>query len=182
MLKTSKPDDGKALKDIGDAWMRYAASKLALVYSTIEFSKRLRNADLANIYLNACHPGNAIGTTLGTGNQTAVHPVMERAVRALLNVLIGNSTIDSAKTQVYLAANKSIKEKDVHGENWEPAFSTFGGTYKGCAAKEYTQLGQDAEERKKLWDVTVDALRKAVGEEEMESVETLKKLINAGSE
>ncbi|QKX57472.1 uncharacterized protein TRUGW13939_04586 [Talaromyces rugulosus] len=182
MLKTSKPDDGKALKDIGDAWMRYAASKLALVYSTIEFSNRLRNADLANIYLNACHPGNAIGTTLGTGNQTAVHPMMERAVRALLNVLIGNSTIDSAKTQVYLAANKSIKENSVHGENWEPAFTTFGGTYKGCAAKEYTQLGQDAEERKKLWDVTVGALRKAVGEEEIESVETLNRLINAGSE
>ena len=58
----------------------------------------------------------------------------------------------------------------------------FGSTYKGCAGKEYTQLGQDEEERKKLWNVTVDALRKAVGEEEIESVETLKKLLNAGSE
>ncbi|CRG88291.1 hypothetical protein PISL3812_05320 [Talaromyces islandicus] len=181
-LKTSKPEDGKTLKDIGDAWMRYADSKLAIVYSTIELSNRLRNADIANIYLNACHPGNAINTTLGTGHQTAVNPTMERAVRGFLNLLIGNSTQDSAKTQVYLAGNKSIKEKGVHGENWEPEFSMFGSTYKGCAWKEYTQLGRDEEERKKLWNVTVDALRKAVGEEEIQSVETLKKLLNAGSE
>jgi hypothetical protein len=107
---------------------------------------------------------------------------MERAVRGFLNLLIGNSTKDSAKTQVYLAGSKSIKENGVHGENWQPAFSTFGSTYKGCASKEYTQLGRDEEERKKLWAVTVDALRKAVGEEEIESVETLKKLLNAASE
>ncbi|KAH8694078.1 putative short chain type dehydrogenase [Talaromyces proteolyticus] len=181
-LVTAQPDDGKSLKDLGGAWMRYTESKLAIVYSTIEFSNRLQNSDLPKIYLNACHPGNAIGTTLGTGNQASVSPTLERAIRSLLSITIGNSTKDSAKTQIYLAGSKTIKEKSIHGENWQPYFSAFGKTYKGCGSQEYTPLGKDEGERRKLWKVTVDALKKAVGDNEVNSIETLKKLINEGSE
>jgi hypothetical protein len=177
-LSTPNPNDGLKLKDIADAFSRYAASKLAQVYAVLEFSARLRqNCDVRDVYVNMCHPGNAIGTALGTGHQTAVNPTAERMIRSALDVAIGNSTLDSAKTQVFLAGSTYVKEHGTHAEFWSPSFSVLRRAYKGCAAEEYTVLGRDEEEREKLWRVTVDAFRKAVGEEEVESVEVVKNLI-----
>lgn len=98
-------------------------------------------------------------------------------IRAGLQVTIGTSTADSAKTQVYLAGSLSIKELNANGEFWVPNFSLLAKAYKGCAREEYSALAKDEGERKKLWDITIDAFKKAVGEEEIDSVDTVKSLI-----
>lgn len=176
-LSTPNPNDGKSFKDISDAFARYSASKLAAVYSAIELCKRLRQNGIEHVYVNSCHPGNAINTALGTGHQTAVNPTMERVIRAGLDVVMGNSTADSAKTQVYLAGSKYVKEHDTHGEFWLPSFSVLRREYKGCESEEYTDLAKDEKEREKLWRITVEAFKKAIGEDAIDSVEIVKNLI-----
>ncbi|EED12299.1 short chain type dehydrogenase, putative [Talaromyces stipitatus ATCC 10500] len=177
-LTTLIPNDGQTFKDASNAFKRYADSKLAALYGVLELTHRLRQQfGLTNIYINSCHPGNAIGTTLGAGHQKAVHPILEKVVRAGLQVTIGNSTADSAKTQVYLAGSRYIKDHDTYGAFWEPSFSWIAKAYKGCAGEEYTELARDEVERKKLWDVTVEAFKKAVGEDEIGSVDIVKGLI-----
>lgn len=177
-LTTTIPNDGQTLKDVPNAFKRYGDSKVAALYGVLELSHRMRNTvSLANIYVNSCHPGNAIGTALGQGHQKGVNQTLERIVRAGLQVTIGNSTADSAKTQVYLAGSTYVKEHDAHGEFWVPSFSLVAKAYKGCAREEYTELAKDEGERKKLWDVTVEAFRQAVGEDEIDSVDIVKSLI-----
>lgn len=177
-LTTIIPNDGQTLKDVSNAFKRYGESKLAALYGVLELSHRLRNTlGLTNIYVNSCHPGNAIGTTLGQGHQKGVNQTLEKIVRAGLHVTIGNSTADSAKTQVYLAGSPYVREHDANGEFWVPNFSLIAKAYKGCAREEYTALAKDESERKKLWDVTIEAFRKAVGEDEIDSVDVAKRLV-----
>lgn len=177
-LTTIIPNDGQTLKDVSNAFKRYGDSKLAALYGVLELSHRLRNKlGLASIYVNSCHPGNAIGTTLGQGHQKGVNQTLEKIVRAGLQVTIGNSTADSAKTQVYLAGSGYVKEHDANGEFWVPSFSLIAKAYKGCAREEYTALAKDEDERKKLWDITIEAFKKAVGEEGIDSVDIVKSLV-----
>lgn len=177
-LTTAIPNDGQTLKDASNAFKRYGDSKLAAIYGVLELNHRLRNKlGLTSIYVNSCHPGNAIGTTLGQGHQKGVNQTLEKMIRAGLQVTIGTSTADSAKTQVYLAGSLSIKELNANGEFWVPNFSLLAKAYKGCAREEYSALAKDEGERKKLWDITIDAFKKAVGEEEIDSVDTVKSLI-----
>ncbi|EEA19087.1 hypothetical protein TMatcc_010369 [Talaromyces marneffei ATCC 18224] len=177
-LTTTIPNDGHRLKDVSNAFKRYSESKLAALYGVLELSHRLHNQlGLTNIYINSCHPGNAIGTALGQGHQKGVNQTLERIVRAGLQVTIGNSTADSAKTQVYLAGSPYVRENDTNGEFWLPRFSLMGKAYKGCAREEYTALAKDEDERRKLWDVTIEAFRKAVGEDEIDSVDIAKRLV-----
>jgi NAD(P)-dependent dehydrogenase (short-subunit alcohol dehydrogenase family) len=56
-LRTRIVDDGKKLKDVKGAFERYVNSKLAISYTAIELSKRIRRNGITNIYVNACHPG-----------------------------------------------------------------------------------------------------------------------------
>lgn len=177
-LTTTISNDGNTLKDASNAFKRYGDSKLAALYGVLELSHRLRNQlGLTNIYINSCHPGNAIGTALGAGHQKGVNQTLEKIVRAGLQVTIGNSTADSAKTQVYLAGSRDVKERDTNGEFWLPSFSLIAKAYKGCAKEEYTALAKDEGERKKLWDVTIEAFRKAVDEDEIDSVDIVKSLV-----
>jgi NAD(P)-dependent dehydrogenase (short-subunit alcohol dehydrogenase family) len=177
-LTTTIPNDGNTLKDVSNAFKRYGDSKLAALYGVLELSHRLRNLlGLTNIYVNSCHPGNAIGTTLGQGHQKGVNQTLEKIVRASLQVTIGNSTADSAKTQVYLAGSRYVKEHDTNGEFWLPSFSLIAKAYKGCAREEYTALVKDEDEKRKLWNVTIEAFREAVGEDEIDSVNIVKSLI-----
>ncbi|KAF5008839.1 hypothetical protein F66182_15615, partial [Fusarium sp. NRRL 66182] len=81
-LTTTIPNDGQTLKDVSTAFKRYGDSKLAAVYGVLELSHRMRDKlGLTNIYVNSCHPGNAIGTTLGQGHQKGVNQTLEKIVR-----------------------------------------------------------------------------------------------------
>lgn len=136
-----------------------------------------QNLGIKNVYINSCHPGAAVGTSLGTGHQKAIGPTMERIVRSALSVTMGNTTADCAKTPVYLAGSKYVKDHETHGEFWTPNFSLLGRSYKGCGKEEYTALGRDEDERKKLWSVTVEAFNKAVSKEAIDTSEIVKRLI-----
>ncbi len=50
-------DDGKQMRDLKGAMVRYGTSKLANIYFAAELSKRLRERGIENIYCNSCHPG-----------------------------------------------------------------------------------------------------------------------------
>lgn len=176
-LTTVIPNDGQTLKDVGDAFKRYGESKLAALYGARELAHRIRGLGMRHIYTNSCHPGAAIGTTLGDGHQKGVNETFGRLLRFTLAKTIGNTTIDSAKTQVYLASSKEIKDHDTNGEFWSPKWALITRSYQGCAAEEYTKLANDEHERKKLWDVTVDSFKKVVGEDEINSVELARNLI-----
>jgi NAD(P)-dependent dehydrogenase (short-subunit alcohol dehydrogenase family) len=60
VITTRIPDDGKSLWDVGGAWMRYVTSKLGLVYFVASLTKQLREQDIQNVYVNACHPGKIL--------------------------------------------------------------------------------------------------------------------------
>ena len=72
---------------------------------------------------------------------------------------VGNTSEDGAKTQIYLAAGKSIPEKNIHGQYWSPIFS-WTQVYVDCHELEVTALANDKDERKKLWDLSEAAVKK----------------------
>lgn len=90
---------------------------------------------------------------------------------------MGTTTKDTAKTQVYLASNQTIKDKDIHGKYWEPSWSFFKHAYQGCASEEWNQLSRDPQEIRKLWDLTVEILKKNVGEEQLQSSQSLQQML-----
>ena len=159
-LCTVKPGDGTGIADAPEALMRYSDSKLANLYFALELDRRLQSRGKDNVFCNACHPGVAGGTSLGNGGLGKVGDFLEPAIRGFVK-MIGNTTEDAAKTSVYLAASKEIKEKRVHGQYWAPIWNW---TSRYVACKEdlpLTPLGSDREEQRKLWDFSEKALQKA---------------------
>jgi hypothetical protein len=80
----------------------------------------------------------------------------------------GNHSVeDAAKTQVFMAASKSAREKKIRGEYWVPITGWqlgFGHwlKYYGSVKEELTALASDEGEQKKLWETCEKAvLRKA---------------------
>ena len=73
--------------------------------------------------------------------------------------MFGSTSEDVAKTQVYLAASKEIREKDVHGQYWTPTV-TWRQRYAQCHDQGLTALGKDEEEQRKLWKFSEAALKK----------------------
>ena len=69
--------------------------------------------------------------------------------------------MDSAKTQVYLAASKEIREKNVHGQYWVPKW-TWTSRFIRCEQEELTALAKDEEEQRKLWEFSERAVKDAV--------------------
>lgn len=102
--------------------------------------------------------GLVSATGIGKG-QKALGPYVEGLVRKLIS-LFSNTVEDAAKTQVYLAASKDVREKDIHGEYWQ-AIWTWTRAYSGVTSEEQTALGKDEEEQKKLWDVSEAAMKEA---------------------
>jgi NAD(P)-dependent dehydrogenase (short-subunit alcohol dehydrogenase family) len=167
-LVTRIPDDGKRLRDVKDAFQLYVNSKLALIYGVQELAKRARQIGIKTVYINACHPGNAIRTRMGKNFQSGVSPFLEGLIRTVLYTAMGNSLPDCAKAQVYVSASSEVKDKDLHGLYWDPQWTCIR-TYKGCRPAELTDLGRDQNEVKKLWEFTVNALKKALNEEQFQS-------------
>ncbi|KAI9828985.1 MAG: hypothetical protein M1832_000008 [Thelocarpon impressellum] len=160
-LETRIDTDGKTFVDMFRAFGRYCDTKLANVYFTAELDKRLRERGVRNVYCNSCHPGTATYTGL---TNTDVHPVgglFETMVRASINPF-SNTTADAAKTQVYLAASKDVKESGVSGKYWEPVFSWMNA-YKSCKVASLGALAQDQQEQEKLWLYSEEAVKKAAG-------------------
>lgn len=158
-LVTKKEGEGSKITDLKNVFKRYGDSKLANQYFTIDLDRQLRARGITNIYCNTGHPGTDATTGLGASDQTAIGPFVEGIVRAAIKPF-SNSTIDAAKTQTYLAASKDIRERDVHGQYWEPIFG-WTGSYKSCHKVEYSALALDETEQKKLWNFSEEALQKA---------------------
>ena len=165
MLCTVKPDDGKSVRDAPEALMRYGDTKLANLYFAKELDRKLQSKGVRNVFCNACHPGIAGGTGLGSGGLGngalgKIGDFLEPAIRGAVQ-WVGNSTKDSAKTQTFLAASKEIQEKDVHGQYWTPVWS-WKSKYVSCKEElPLTELGSNQEEQEKLWDFSEKALQKA---------------------
>ena len=160
MLCTAKPGDGKSMKDAPEALMRYGDTKLANLYFAKELDRRLQIRGVKNVFCNACHPGIAGGTGLGSGGLGKIGDFLEPAIRGIVR-WVGNTTQDSAKTQTYLAASREITEKNVHGQYWAPIWS-WKSKYVLCKEElPLTELGSDQEEQRKLWDFSEKALQKA---------------------
>jgi NAD(P)-dependent dehydrogenase (short-subunit alcohol dehydrogenase family) len=157
-LRRENGEDGSSLMDMKRGFLRYSISKLALIYLTLELDKQLRSQDATSIKVNACHPGIVAFTALGSGTLSlAGKYLVEPAVRFLAN-LLGNTAMDAAKTQVYLAAGREVRERDVHGEYWMPVFS-WNGRFCGCEAQEIAKAARDEGEWAKLWSFCEEAVR-----------------------
>ncbi len=159
MLSTAKPDDGKSLSDATEAFRRYMDSKLANLYFAKELDQKLQDKGVSNVVCNTCHPGTAGGTGLGSGSLGRVVDAMEPVIRGIM-AWTGNTNEDAAKTQTYLAASTEIKAKNIHGQYWTPVWS-WTNTYVSCKEDlPLTDLGNDKEEQRKLWNFSEKALQK----------------------
>ncbi|KAI9771120.1 MAG: hypothetical protein M1840_002471 [Geoglossum simile] len=157
-LRRKNGEDGSNLMDMKRGFLRYSISKLALIYLAFELDKRLRSRDATSIKVNACHPGVVAFTTLGTGTLSpAGKYLVEPAVRFFVN-LLGNTAMDAARTQVYLAAGREVRERDVHGEYWMPVFS-WNRRFCGCRAQEIENFARDEGEWVRLWVFCEEAVR-----------------------
>jgi NAD(P)-dependent dehydrogenase (short-subunit alcohol dehydrogenase family) len=158
-LTTAVPGDGPGLRGIVGAFRRYTNSKLLNIYFTYELDRRIRAEGVSNVWVNCCHPGTAGGTSLGAGSLGPWLSWLETFIRGFAS-LVGNTTLDSAKTQTFLAASKTVVDGNVHGQYWMPNFS-WNGYYVNCGPGKMTQLSEDVEERQKLWDFSEKAVEKA---------------------
>lgn len=104
---------------------------------------------------------------------------MEEAIRTVGEVVMGNSTRDSAKTQVYLAASPLIIEKHLHGVFWMPQFSLIRRAYKGCEPERWTILAEDADEAQKLWECNMGVLKEVLRVAEAKAEDVLSDWVNA---
>ncbi|KAL9121747.1 MAG: hypothetical protein Q9187_001687 [Circinaria calcarea] len=160
-LTTPVPTDGSHWWHIFSSFRRYLTSKLANIYFTNELDRRLQARGITNVYCNSCHPGSAGGTGLGTGAiPGAVGRWVEVSAKAIIT-RVANTNADSAKTQVYLAASKEIREKNIHGQYWVPKWS-WTIRFLRCEQEELTTLAKDQEEQRKLWELSERAVKDAL--------------------
>ncbi|KAI9779087.1 MAG: hypothetical protein M1839_007753 [Geoglossum umbratile] len=157
-LRREKGDDGRSIMDIKRGFYRYSLSKLALLYFTLELDKRLRSQGVTSVKVNACHPGVVASTALGSDTLSLTSRYIIEPVTRTIVGLLGNTALDAARTQVFLAAGKEISERDVHGEFWVPVFSWFSG-YCGCKAIGLTTTGKDEKEWGRLWAFCEETVR-----------------------
>jgi len=71
-----------------------------------------------------------------------------------------NSTLDAAKTQVTLSASKRVSDEKVGGEFWAPVFNWRGSYLRSEKEELVTELANDEEEWKRLWDCCESAVKK----------------------
>lgn len=130
-LTTRIPGDGKSLFDLKAAMLRYANSKLANIYFAEELDRRLRAESVENVYVDSCHPGAAGATGIG---DDVVHGMLlvllKNAIKGLLKA-VANTNVDSARTQVFLAASKKVRDEDIHGQFW---YDLRHAARNGCPA------------------------------------------------
>ncbi|KAI9651623.1 MAG: hypothetical protein M1829_002587 [Trizodia sp. TS-e1964] len=159
-LQRSDENDGNRARDLTRAFRRYGDSKLANIYFARELDRRFRQKGVQNIYCNTCHPGTVASTGLGAGAEQSIPPIFQRLIRKVMNVF-SNSLKDAAKTQVYLATSRDIRNNDVHGEFWMPVCSSWTRGYQRCQKQELLDLGRNELEEQKLWIFSEKAINEA---------------------
>ena len=102
--------------------------------------------------------GVAGSTGLGSGGFEAGGNWLEPVVRIAMKPL--NSNIDAAKTQIYLAAGKEIKERNVHGEYWAPVW-TWLWNYVETKEEKLGTVQNDEKRQRELWEFSEKAVEAA---------------------
>lgn len=161
-LTTRIPGNGKAIKDLGGAFVRYADSKMANMYYAAELSERLRARGINNVYVNSCHPGAAGTTGLADDVVLGSIGVFMRVIAKRILTAIANTAADSAKTQVFLAASKTIQDDDVSGVFWWPTWN-WTNRWVGCQkdAGKLPAVAVDMNAAAELWTKSEEAMQKA---------------------
>ncbi|KAI9859809.1 MAG: hypothetical protein M1830_006286, partial [Pleopsidium flavum] len=165
-LRTPIEGNGSSIWHMGGSFFRYCNTKLANIYFMAELDRRLQERGIKNVYCNSCHPGSVAETGMGKG-QKSLGPYLEEAIRGVIH-LFCNSVEDAAKTQVYLAASKQIRVKNVHGEYWAPTW-TWTQAYNGSQKQKLIVLAENEREEKKLWEVSEEAINKATAPDRIRS-------------
>lgn len=106
--------------------------------------------------------GRVPTTGLGNNQQPLVGPWLQSSIKTFLGIFLRNSTLDAAKTQVYLSASKQTSEEEVHGQYWSPKLSWMQ-YYLGSQKEELvTALAKDESEWRRLWEFCEEASSKAL--------------------
>jgi NAD(P)-dependent dehydrogenase (short-subunit alcohol dehydrogenase family) len=151
-LVTKIPHDGEKLGHLSGSFQRYFNSKLAVVYFVVELDRRLREAGCDNVYINTCHPGNAIMTTMGEGEQHVIPAFLHPYIKHAINFFMGQTIPDCAKTQTWLAASSEVRTNNLHGGFWRPVWTRWwSNKFLACKEEKLTPLAADEQEREKLW-------------------------------
>jgi len=153
----SLPTYTSSQNSIGD--YKSAASRMCTAIAAIQVA----SIPLGVLQRALIQLGTVAETGMGKGQKT-VGPYLEGAIRGMVHVFC-NSVEDAAKTQVYLAASREIREKNVHGEYWVPTW-TWTQAYNGSKKQNLTALGKNEEEQRKLWDVSEEAMKKAAASDQ----------------
>ena len=128
----------------------YIAMLVTLV-SALEF--------LLIMKLLTCCPGVTGDSGFGSGSLSPGLQWVESTIRGVMKGF-ANTAEDSAKTQVWLAASRQVKEGDIHGQYWVPVFS-WRNWYLSCQQEELNRVAKDEKEQQKLWKFSEKALEKA---------------------
>lgn len=155
------PGDGSSIFHLKRSFQRYCNSKFGVLYLALEVNRQLHYRGIANVKVNACHPGRAPTTEIGDFQQTFMSPAANRWLKWIITLGydVGNTVEDCAKTQLFLSASKIVKEDDVSGEYWVPKINWWL-RYVGCGKEELTSLGRDEGEAGKMWEFCETAVHK----------------------
>ena len=110
--------------------------------------------------------GVAGETGFGEGTVGPRFRWLQRAIKETC-IMLANTVEDSAKTQVWLAASKDVRERDIHGQYWVPVWS-WANWYLRCEEEEPTAVAKDEVEQRKLWEFSEMAMVKAGAGEKIE--------------
>jgi len=122
--------------------------------------KRLQARGVTDVFVNACHPAHSPKTDIGAGEQPLMSPFFQRALKNVLGLFMRNTTLDAAKTQVLLSASLKVREENVRGEFWMPAFSWWGNWLRSGKEELVTALARDEGAWKRLWEFCEGAVAK----------------------
>ena len=170
MFTTPLPQQRLAISMIGSSLQRYLHSKLGTLYFAMELDRRLREAGVENVLVNAAHPGQAGKTSIGDSDHTFMSPSAVKIFKrfVFLGFLISHTNEDAAKTQTYVSASKRVSDEHIHGELWVPTNSLWPTPwswmrYTGSVIEKLQPHATDKAEWKRFWDFCDEAVKKAEG-------------------
>jgi len=114
----------------------YAASRLATALYTRELAERLQDT---GITVNSLHPGHVATDIL---NVVPSHPIIGRVIKRVMSRFLLTPE-EGAKTTLYLATSPEVE-------------GTTGEYFDKCLPAEPNPICEDAEVRKKLWDLSTE--------------------------
>lgn len=168
MFTTPFEQQRLAISMIGTSLQRYLNSKLGTLYFVMELDRRLREAGVENVLVNAAHPGQAGNTNIGNWDHSFMSPSAVKIFKrfVFLGFLISHTNEDAAKTQTYVSASKRVSDEHIHGELWVPTTSMWPTPwswmrYTGSVTEKIQPHAADKAEWKKFWDFCDEAVKKA---------------------